>query len=290
MQSETRKPLEKVELHSLVLFNVSDHIVRGSEGKFGVLLGVDDGNQIVVHTSFETLVVASTIDQEYLQRRLDQFRTVNPAYHIVGIYNINNSTSLNSLTISIVEQTKQCIGINGALICSVFDSNELRSKESTAAFQSYLLGTLEPLKTVVRTNESEFIATTTAVNHQEYSGSTAADEGPSNVEHKENMAMTVNQLNEKVLKVIQYLETSSEAKTTEDSAKRNEINRLVVHLSNKLDTIKRMGSDRSNADQVTLQTAQLSLLTEQLTILDNLKAQITKHVVWHGLTNNNTRI
>ena len=80
-----------LQLHSVTLLNIADHVTRELDTAFGVLVGrVSDS--CTVYTSFELLLDSTntSIDNDYLYRRCTQFTTVLPHYSVVGLYHIGS--------------------------------------------------------------------------------------------------------------------------------------------------------------------------------------------------------
>eukprot|EP00929_Paragymnodinium_shiwhaense_P069645 TRINITY_DN35124_c0_g1_i1.p1 TRINITY_DN35124_c0_g1~~TRINITY_DN35124_c0_g1_i1.p1 ORF type:complete len:356 (+),score=65.00 TRINITY_DN35124_c0_g1_i1:151-1068(+) len=83
-----------VHLHPLVLINISDHVVRfkvlqEQRRVLGVVIGCQEGRRVDVHNSFEMLVEGEgdgTINLEFFNQRVAQYREVFPRYEILGWY------------------------------------------------------------------------------------------------------------------------------------------------------------------------------------------------------------
>ena len=86
-----------VQVHPLVVLNVSDHFTRASVNKadpsaphrvIGALLGVQTGRTIEIFTSFELVETDSDtgLNLEYLEGKKSHYNAVFPTYELVGWY------------------------------------------------------------------------------------------------------------------------------------------------------------------------------------------------------------
>eukprot|EP00659_Diplonema_papillatum_P003070 gene3070-4821_t len=101
VDSGTRSVLD-VQLHPLVILNITDHWTRTKVTKgqaqrvVGALLGVQSGRVIEIHTSFELILneegSEEMLDMKYLQLKRDHYMQVFANYDVVGWY--TTSTTL----------------------------------------------------------------------------------------------------------------------------------------------------------------------------------------------------
>lgn len=289
--NERTSSIETIQLHSVTLLNISDHITRSLSTQFGILLGTINNHDAVAHTSFEIIFNDSgSIDLEYLHKRLKQFQIVNPQYVLIGVYGFSNE---HHIIENVYEQMKSVVN-EYPLTCTIIHVNEVEKIEDhnikSLPFQSYLNDFQHPIKTILSTSESEYIATTTAVNNRNYfTNESAKDEFSNDLpmsQYKENVSAAVNHLHDKLQKLIQYLRTveTFEGKSPEYIEKTIEINNKIVHLANKIDNSSKYNQQLGVDLNEKLQTPTLSLLTDQLAALEGLKSQIAKIIIRDGMT------
>ncbi|KAI9636499.1 uncharacterized protein MKK02DRAFT_45203 [Dioszegia hungarica] len=91
-----------LNLHPLAILNISDHVTRdrltGSKTKItGALLGTQANRQVAVVNTFELALVAdvdeATFDQDFLERRKEQFKQVFPTLDVIGWYSVGATPS-----------------------------------------------------------------------------------------------------------------------------------------------------------------------------------------------------
>ncbi|CUM57058.1 uncharacterized protein AC631_05986 [Debaryomyces fabryi] len=288
--------ISTVQLHSIALFNLSDHITRQEKSKFGILLGTTDKTTITVTTSFELLFDNDLdISTEFLKKRLDQFNAVLPQYTMVGFYQLINEQDPNSATLSVLRQLqdyqKRTSVQEKHLIFTLINMGKFHNAEGAEPFKSFLHENRSlPLRTSILANETENIATSTIVNHPNYfSSEISRDANDINNDfkldkHNEELSVSVNQLHAKVESIIKYLQhrpKDNESKNLEQEIKTHN---LIGHLSSKIVSFQR--NHASGDHSVQLQATQLSLLTAQLLALDNLKSQIAKNIIRFSIHTN----
>lgn len=282
--------IDTIQLHSVALLNISDHITRHLPTQFGILLGMVENHDAIVHTSIEIVFNDSgSIDLEYLTKRLKQFEIVNPTYIPIGLYGF---TDEKHIVENVFQQLKTVVG--ETLTCTIIHIRDMEKVEEhnikSLPFYSYVGDFHHPIKTILSTSESEYIATTTAVNNKSYfTNDRANDEFSGDVpmsQYTENVSISVNHLHDKLQKVILYLQSlgTLEGKSPQEVEKIIDINNKVVHLANKINNAsKHQQSFNVNLNE-RLQTPTLSLLTDQLAALEGLKTQIARIVIKDGMT------
>lgn len=287
--------IHTVQLHSIVLFNLSDHITRQEKSKFGVLLGTSDKTTITVTTSFELLFDHDLdINREFLKKRLEQFKAVLPQYTMIGFYQLINERVPNSATLSVLNQIRDYQRTTSEqvtpIVFTLINMNNFHNMEYSEPFKSFLYGRESvPLRTSVLANETESIATSTIVNHPNYfSSEISRDANDINNDFKldkynEELSVSVNQLHNKVESIIKYLQhrPSGKQRSLEQEIK---IHNLITNLSSKIVSFQRNHTTVDHNEQ--LQATQLSLLTAQLLALDNLKTQIAKNIIRFSIHTN----
>lgn len=288
--------INTVQLHSITLFNLSDHITRQEKSKFGALLGTTDKTTITVTTSFELLFDNDLdINTEFLKERLDQFNAVLPQYSMVGFYQLIDKQEPNSATLAVLNQLqtyqRRTSTQERHLIFTLVNMGSFHNVEDAEPFKSFLHKNEPlPLHTLILANETENIATSTIVNHPNYfSSEISRDANDINNDFKldkqnEELSVSVNQLHAKVESIIKYLQhrpNGNESKNLEQEIK---MHNLIGHLSSKIASFQR--NHVSGDHSIQLQATQLSLLTAQLLALDNLKSQIAKNIIRFSIHTN----
>lgn len=249
-----------VHIHPLALIGVADQTARGQDSPFGVLLGHKTENAIVVATSFDLKYGNGSLDLEFFHRKLTLTKAVLPQLEFLGIYEI--TADINH-TASMAAAAKQ-LNSDWLLNIAFSDSN------STNIFRAYLRGSTTPVRAVVVTNETEAIATSTIINHRHYTDDKQASEEANN----DGLVLSVEQLQQKVAKIIAY-----QPQNTEESF---EIERMIAYLANKVAAFKNLTECDADYNHQ-LHTSHLSVLTSQSAALDGLKSQISKNVIKHGM-------
>jgi len=119
----------QIDLHPLVIINISDHFTRAkvetnavpNPRVIGALLGVQNGRNIEISNSFE-LVYHSlegnvVVDTEYLKSKQEQFKKVFPTNDFLGWYSTGSGVTLADITIH-----KQFLEVNESPIYLVLDA------------------------------------------------------------------------------------------------------------------------------------------------------------------------
>lgn len=261
------------QINSLALLNVSDDISRKRDGKFGVLLGTIRDEIIIVATTFELKLKENLVDWEHLHKQLTLSSTVLPQYKLVGLYQISDRPEPNNSTFSILEQFVDSTPFIYTIFGFSHNQNGTKITEQNNYVKSFNYATHEPVQTVIHTNSIESAATSTIVNSKHYTDESKESDDT----HNEGLRFSIEQLEQKVEKLLSF------KVETDNLSKSLEINNLITHLSNKLNSFKNLQIDAT--DDLSYQSSQLSLLTSQLTALENLKANICKNIIRFGLNN-----
>lgn len=258
--------VQLVQIHSLALLNISDQLSRKISGKIGVLLGNVIDDTVVIAACLEIKANQMIIDWEHLHKQLSLMKVVQPQYKLIGVYNINEDTTPNQDTKSLVDQFQSF----SPLIYVVFGNRNLSNEDEFTSSYDYVTHTR--LQTSMKTSSVESIVTNTINSHQYYS----RDPLPSNNDEiSEGINTSLEQLELKVRKILTY-------NPQEHSLKQSlELNNSITHLANKLRSFKELNVELN--DNTEFPTTQLSLLTSQLSALDNLKAQIATNIIRCGM-------
>ncbi|EGW33554.1 uncharacterized protein SPAPADRAFT_60893 [Spathaspora passalidarum NRRL Y-27907] len=292
-----------IQLHPVVLFNISDIISRENNSPVGVLLGHAEGENLVVKSSFEIVQDYDAVDLEYLYKRFNQFKVVFPQCKVIGIYQIlaedegSNDLVADAFTISVVQQIQQFVSAyeiptDGPLFYTIFDKSNLKHYQhgTSKLFKSYTFETSQPLRTIISTTDTESIAASTIQKNKNYFANSKEKESriPQNIpvaKHTAELTTSLNQLQERVVKILTYLEQERGLPETRE-ARQEKINieNMIVHLSNKLTSFKQTSQSGSDAITLTkLQASNLALLTKQLTLLEQQKVATTKSILSNDL-------
>ncbi|XP_003740294.1 COP9 signalosome complex subunit 6 [Galendromus occidentalis] len=137
-------PSVSVQLHPLVIMNISDHWTRiraqnngQAEQVFGALLGKQQGRTIEVFNSFELNIEGThsiTINVEFLENQQKQYRQVFQDLELVGWY-----TTGGEPTVSDVKVHQQICAFNDSAILMKLDPTAGRSNRlPIAMFESVI--------------------------------------------------------------------------------------------------------------------------------------------------------
>jgi COP9 signalosome complex subunit 6 len=119
----------QIDLHPLVIINISDHFTRAKVESnanpvprvIGALLGVQNGRNIEISNSFELVYHnvdgAVVVDTDYLKAKQEQFKKVFPTNDFLGWYSTGNGVSVADLAIH-----KQFLETNESPIYLVLDA------------------------------------------------------------------------------------------------------------------------------------------------------------------------
>jgi len=119
----------QIDLHPLVIINISDHYTRAKVESnanppprvIGALLGVQNGRNIEIFNSFElvyhTLEGNIVIDTDYMKAKQEQFKKVFPTNDFLGWYSTSSGVAVSDLAIH-----KQFLEINESPIYLALDA------------------------------------------------------------------------------------------------------------------------------------------------------------------------
>ncbi|EGG16755.1 Mov34/MPN/PAD-1 family protein [Cavenderia fasciculata] len=116
----------QVDLHPLVLINISDHFTRAKVENtnsvprvIGLISGLQNGRVIEVCNSFELVLTKDgTLDLEYLKKKNEQFKKVFATYDILGWYSTGSQVSQSDLLLH-----KQIMEFNESPLYLMLDTN-----------------------------------------------------------------------------------------------------------------------------------------------------------------------
>jgi len=119
-----------VQLHPLVIINISDHFTRQRvvtkspnviPRVLGAVLGIQSGRNIEILNSFEFVFSTTnnviTIDLDYLRKKQEQFRKVFPALDFLGWYSTSSEATADDIEIH-----KQILEFNESPLYLVLDT------------------------------------------------------------------------------------------------------------------------------------------------------------------------
>lgn len=119
----------EIELHPLVIINISDHFTRAKVESnatppprvIGALLGTQNGRNIEISNSFElvyhTLEGNIVVDTDYLKSKQEQFKKVFPTNDFLGWYSTGNAVQQSDIAIH-----KQFLEVNESPIFLILDA------------------------------------------------------------------------------------------------------------------------------------------------------------------------
>eukprot|EP01133_Synstelium_polycarpum_P015587 gene15587-18518_t len=218
----------QVELHPLVIINVSDHYTRTKVEKnvtdanaprvFGVLLGLQNGRNVEICNSFELVLTAEkTLDLDYLKKKNEQFKKVFATYEILGWYSTGTVVTKDDLTIH-----KQVLELNESPIYLMLDTVAAFTQQfkdlPITVYESELHIVNEQPTTLfvktgykIQTGEAERIG----VNHIA-KVTPSGSEGSSLTSHLFSMQNAISMLTARVKFLRQYLQAVKDGKVAHD--------------------------------------------------------------------------
>eukprot|EP01132_Coremiostelium_polycephalum_P007475 gene7475-9185_t len=236
----------QVDLHPLVIINISDHFTRtkvesgGSTSTrvIGVILGIQNGRNVEICNSFElvyTIVDGSMVlDFDYLKKKYEQFKKVFPTYDLLGWYSTGSKVSKDDINLH-----KQILELNESPLYLMLDTQAAftqtvkdlpiviyESELHIVNDQPTTLFVKAPYK--IQTGESERIG----VNHIA-KVTPSGSEGSALTTHLFSMQNAISMLNIRVKILKQYLEQVKEKKLPFEHG----ILRQVASLCNTLPAI-----------------------------------------------------
>lgn len=261
--------VEDIYLHSSVLLNIACDISRGPSAQFGVFLGTINSNKVIVENSFDIILRDQVyINEEFFLRRLEQYNAISSELEMVGMYHLTNNLDHNPLTESIVEQVSRLHNIPH-MTYTLIDGPKLQRGEELrekAIFRTYMNKNIVPTFIILSSTES--IATLTAYKHSNYLKQDARVT-------RRDASETVLDLQKKLQRIIEHLEKSNASELVDHHV----LNKVINRLANKVTAFK--SQQAKGNGNYELQTSRLGILTEQLTVLEELKTKIDLSILRH---------
>ncbi|EFA77224.1 Mov34/MPN/PAD-1 family protein [Heterostelium album PN500] len=276
----------QIDLHPLVIINISDHFTRSKVEQtntdhatrvIGVLTGQQNGRNIEIFNSFELVLTATKLlDLEYLRKKHEQFKKVFPTYEILGWYATGSKVTQEDLAIH-----KQIMELNESPIFLMLDTTAatLNAKDlPIAVYESEVhIVNEQPailfVKTTykIQTGEAERIG----VNHIAKVTPSGA-EGSSLTTHLFTMQNAFSMMNIRVKILRKYLQGVKDKTIPYDHG----IMRQVASLCNTLPTINNEDFNRSFLQEFNdvLLVTYLAGITKSSSILNE---SIDKYLVSH---------
>ena len=89
-----------IQVHSLVLLNISDHYTRHRANRnqmavVGFLLGTQEGRKLQIWNNFEVPFKQGGLDTEFAGERIEQYKEVFPELDILGWYRVGMQVDYN---------------------------------------------------------------------------------------------------------------------------------------------------------------------------------------------------
>ncbi|KAF2075473.1 hypothetical protein CYY_003209 [Polysphondylium violaceum] len=236
----------EVDLHPLVIINISDHYTRNKVESnnnnptrvMGVILGVQNGRNVEICNSFEAVytTVDNTIvlDLDYLKKKQEQFKKVFPTYELLGLYTTGHQVTSEDILLH-----KQIIELNESPLYLMLDTAAVLSEATKdlpiVIYESELhIVNDSPTTLFVKTNykiqtgEAERIG----VNHIA-KVTPSGSEGSGLSTHLYSMHNAITMMNMRVKVLSQYLTSVKEKKVPFEHA----VLRQIASLCNQLPAI-----------------------------------------------------
>ncbi|SGZ52041.1 CIC11C00000000924 [Sungouiella intermedia] len=236
-----------VYIKALVLFAISDQRARKSPYNYGVLVGSTSNADTIVTDAIDIKTDdTGTVDFGYLHRRLALLLAVSSNTSVIGLYCTEDGDFDAILGQFANHQDKV------PAVCVTLDSeNVLKCFDSVSK---------DPVAATIRPGESEEIATATVHNHANYSS-----EDPELTQNsEETLSHSLDQL-EQLIRAILASDSQGDA----------DADKTLVYLANLVAGYK---GEATSVDHE-LYTSQLSLLTNELLIINGLELQFMRRVV-----------
>ncbi|KAM9944412.1 hypothetical protein ACTFIW_010553 [Dictyostelium discoideum] len=233
----------EVDLHPLVLINISDHFTRTKVQSnyqdncrvIGVILGVQNGRNVEICNSFE--MVYATVDKqlvldiEYLRKKYEQFKKVFPLYDLLGWYSTGSQVSKDDILLH-----KQISEHNESPLYLMLDTDSPKSKDLPVIIYESELHIVNDEPTTIfvktpykiQTGEAERIG----VNHIA-KVTPSGSEGSGLTSHLFTMHNAISMLNIRVKALSDYLQAVKEKRLPYEQ----NILRKASSLCNQLPTI-----------------------------------------------------
>jgi COP9 signalosome complex subunit 6 len=267
-----------IVLHPLVILNVTDHFTRqrvnssASQRVIGILVGVQTGRKVEIHTSFEVVYDfvegAVVIDPKYLIQKRDQFLQVFPMYEILGWYTSGSSLSDRDQIPhkAIMEYTESPL----LLLVNCEPNTETRDLPVYIYETVFHIVDDAPVTSFARvpyrieSEESERIS----VDHITHLESSSAGETSSLIKHLSGMKDAVLMLQQRIRLITFYLERVQKG----DHPRDHVLLRMILSLCHKLPA---MDSEKFNLAyqgeyEDTLLISYLGVVTKGCSVLNEL--------------------
>lgn len=234
-----------VYVKGVVLFAISDHRARKLPFKFGALVGNNSQADTIVTGAIDIKTdAAGVVDFDYLHKRLSLLLAVSSNAKLVGLYCTEDADFDALLNQFANHQDKVpgiCVTLGG-------EPNLLKCIDSVSK---------DPLPVTILPGESEEIATSTVHNHANYS-----TENPDIFQNtEETLMLSLEQLEQLMRKI---LATPSQG---------SNYDRTLVYLANLV-----AGYKQEKGTNYELYTSQLSLITNELLMINGLESQLMRRL------------
>lgn len=243
--------MSSVQVSSVALLQVSDQISR-NQSSYGVLVG-KKGEDIAIARALPLKLNKTLVDWNHLHKHLTLTKTSLPQYELIGVYHINDDTTVTEEALQVFEQFVSSL----PSIYAVFTPS--------SEVASFDFNTQTPLHTIINASLVESIATNSIANHRQYAEDAVLGDS-------EGLVISVDQLEKKVRAIVARLDAGDYSQ--------EQLNKVVL-LANKVEAFKRLNHPAE--DPLLLYATNLALLTTQLNSLDHLKSQIKKNIVRYGM-------
>ncbi|EGC37344.1 hypothetical protein DICPUDRAFT_150096 [Dictyostelium purpureum] len=275
----------EVELHPLVLINISDHFTRqkvennySNTRVIGVILGLQNGRNVEICNSFELVNTevekVLVLDTAYLKKKYEQFKKVFPNYDLLGWYSTGSEVSKDDILLH-----KQILEFNESPLYLMLDTVASKNKDLPVYIyesELHMVGD-EPTTIFVKTpfkiqtGEAERIG----VNHIA-KVTPSGSEGSGLTTHLLSMHNAISMLNIRVKALSDYLQAVKEKRLPYEHG----ILRKVKSLCNQLPTIDTHDFKRSYLQEyndVLLVTYLASITKTSASLNDTIDKYLVSH-------------
>jgi len=237
----------QIELHPLVIINISDHFTRAKVENptanqlprvLGALLGVQDGRNVEITNSFE-LVYALVdgeivVDSDYLKRKQEQFKKVFPLSDFLGWYSTGHEVKPSDIDVH-----RQFLEINESPIYLLLDPALSTAKDLPITIFESELHVIQDQPTMlfvkvpyrIQTGEAERIG----VDHVARVTPSGGGEGSQLTAHLLSTHNAIKMLNIRVKVLYQFLDAVKQGKIPADQGILRQVSSLC-HLLPAIDT------------------------------------------------------
>lgn len=233
-----------VSIKPVALFAISDHVSRKSPFAFGVLIGSQSSDNILIIDAFELKTNKEEIDFEYLEKRSWMALAVGQSGLIVGLYAVNEDKPPESFWDQFALK-----GVHTPSIYFLAKGGEI---------ECYCYLSREKLDLVVNPGETEEIATETVHTHEQYN----SDGQCLNPESPLSLIKSLKNLRDRLVQILNDDNLSAEEELQ------------LVHLAN----IVCEAPQSTTEEPLLFISARLAILNNELSIIKSLEIVNSRNI------------